>query len=132
MPGLLLTIPYTAVQFLALQQCRRAADERGVTRATFPALSFVTGGVAGAAGTVASYPFDLLRTTLAAQGEPRVYANMVDAARGILGQAGVRGLYRGLGVTLLEIVPYAALQFGLYDALNTAADKARVRTCIFV
>jgi solute carrier family 25 thiamine pyrophosphate transporter 19 len=31
---------------------------------------------------------------------------------------------RGLGVTLVEIMPYAALQFGLYDAFNKAWDAA--------
>lgn len=36
------------------------------------AVSFASGALAGAAATVASYPFDLLRTTLAAQGEPKV------------------------------------------------------------
>lgn len=35
-------------------------------------VSFASGALAGAAATVASYPFDLLRTTLAAQGEPKV------------------------------------------------------------
>jgi hypothetical protein len=90
-----------------------------------PAVSFASGALAGAAGTVASYPFDLLRTTLAAQGEPRVYSGMLDAARGITRRGGPSALYRGLGVTLVEIVPYAALQFGLYDALNAAwADAA--------
>lgn len=48
------------------------------------------------------------------------------AARGIVKQNGVRGLYRGLGVTVLEIMPYAALQFGLFDAFNKACDRARV------
>jgi hypothetical protein len=47
-------------------------------------------------------------------------------ARGIVKQNGVRGLYRGLGVTVLEIMPYAALQFGLFDAFNKACDRARV------
>lgn len=37
-----------------------------------PVVSFTSGAIAGAAATVASYPFDLLRTTLAAQGEPKV------------------------------------------------------------
>ena len=37
-----------------------------------PAVSFASGALAGAAATAASYPFDLLRTTLAAQGEPKV------------------------------------------------------------
>lgn len=125
-PGLLLTIPYTAVQFLTLQQCRRVSSDLGLTSANTPSLSFLHGAVAGAAGTVASYPFDFLRTTLAAQGEPRVYASMADAARGIMRGQGPGGLYRGMGVTLLEIMPYAALQFGLYDKFNKMADDARV------
>ncbi len=39
---------------------------------TAPLVSLASGALAGAAATVASYPFDLLRTTLAAQGEPKV------------------------------------------------------------
>ena len=52
---------------------------------------------------------------------------MTSAARGIVEQHGVRGLYRGIGITLTEIVPYAALQFGLYDIFNNAYSRARVR-----
>ncbi|GFR40456.1 hypothetical protein Agub_g1014 [Astrephomene gubernaculifera] len=128
-PGLLLTVPYTAVQFVALQQVRQAATTYGLTAnpGALPLISLASGALAGAAATVASYPFDLLRTTLAAQGEPKVYGNMWDAARGIVSQRGAAGLYCGLGVTLLEIMPYAALQFGLYDALNALVDVGRVR-----
>jgi hypothetical protein len=74
-PGLLLTVPYTAVQFVALQQVKDTAARLGWTARDSPwapAVSFGSGAVAGAAATVASYPFDLLRTTLAAQGEPKV------------------------------------------------------------
>lgn len=75
LPGQLLTVPYTAVQFVALQQFKAAAVRRGLLQGErAPLLSFVSGAFAGAAATVASYPFDLLRTTLAAQGEPRVCA----------------------------------------------------------
>ncbi|EFJ40054.1 mitochondrial substrate carrier [Volvox carteri f. nagariensis] len=131
-PGLLLTVPYTAVQFVALQQVRQAAAAYGLTGmysnpGSSPLISLASGALAGAAATVASYPFDLLRTTLAAQGEPKVYRNMWDAARGIVSQRGPVGLYSGLGVTLIEIMPYAALQFGLYDALNALVDEARIR-----
>jgi solute carrier family 25 thiamine pyrophosphate transporter 19 len=172
-PGVLLAVPYTAVQFVALQQVRAAAarwlgppppppsppqpDANAKKTASSrrlhlrrnpdalppptppppprkahppwvtPAVSFASGALAGAAGTVASYPFDLLRTTLAAQGEPRVYRGMFDAARGICRNGGPKALYRGLGVTLVEIVPYAALQFGLYDALNAAWRDAAER-----
>lgn len=133
-PGLLLTVPYTAVQFVALHQCKEAAARYGLTGPDRPTsssiVSFGSGALAGAAGTVASYPFDLLRTTLAAQGEPKVYHNIVDATRGIVKEGGVRSLYRGLGVTLVEIVPYAALQFGLYDMFTSAwkASQADRRT----
>lgn len=34
-------------------------------------VMLMSGGMAGAAATLSSYPFDLLRTTLAAQGEPK-------------------------------------------------------------
>ncbi|WIA39300.1 hypothetical protein OEZ86_005417 [Tetradesmus obliquus] len=123
-PGLLLTIPYTAVQFVALQQCKEAAAKLGWTDRSSTVVSFASGALAGAAATVASYPFDLLRTTLAAQGEPKVYKGMTSAARAIYKEHGLSGLYRGLGVTLVEIMPYAALQFGLYDAFNKAWDTA--------
>lgn len=153
-PGLLLTVPYTSVQFVTLQAVKGAAAAKkgrggreraveggsrgGGTGASAAAedapsssssssssslLSFGAGAVAGAAATVASYPFDLLRTTLAAQGEPKVYRGTLDAARGVLARSGPRGLYAGLGTTLVEIVPYAALQFGLYDGLTRAADR---------
>ncbi|KAG7666964.1 hypothetical protein Ndes2526B_g04553 [Nannochloris sp. 'desiccata'] len=122
-PGQLLTIPYTAVQFMTLQHCKHIALDHGL--ATHSVTPFLSGALAGAAGTVASYPFDLLRTTLAAQGEPKVYAGMLDAARGIMKESGVRGLYRGMGITVLEIMPYAALQFGLYDVFNSIADDMR-------
>lgn len=49
------------------------------------------------------------------------------AASGILQARGVQGLYAGLSVTLLEIIPYAALQFGLYDVFNSAYTSARTR-----
>jgi hypothetical protein len=72
-PGLLLTIPYTAVQFVALQQCRGFAERHGILTDS-PLLSFVSGATAGAAATISSYPFDVLRTVLAAQGRPPVRA----------------------------------------------------------
>ena len=106
-PGQLLTVPYTAVQFMALQQCRQVARQFGLQDSPRwqAAVPFVSGAVAGAAATVASYPFDLLRTTLAAQGEPPVYATMTEAGavgRATQAEAGCRatGLLLGLCVAL--------------------------------
>ena len=48
---------------------------------------------------------------------------MVHAARSIVQKQGMRGLYSGLGVTLLEIMPYAAMQFGFYDMFTSAYER---------
>jgi solute carrier family 25 (mitochondrial thiamine pyrophosphate transporter), member 19 len=84
--------------------------------------SFVSGAAAGAAATLASYPFDLLRTVLAFQGKPALYRGMGDAALGIVRHRGVKGLFAGVGITLAEIVPYAGIQFGAYDLLKRSAN----------
>ena len=55
----------------------------------------------------------------------QVYHGVADAMRGVVRQRGVQGLYSGLSVTLLEIIPYAALQFGFYDALTSAYTASR-------
>ncbi|UPR02549.1 mitochondrial substrate carrier protein [Chloropicon primus] len=131
-PGLLLTVPYCAVQFLALETFRSAFQRRrigveGDNREVLSmdrTMSFAGGAFAGVAATAASYPFDLLRTTMAAQGVPKQYPTVFHAARGIVAQRGVfRGLYAGLGATVVEIIPYAALQFGLYDIFTAAYDR---------
>ena len=131
-PGLLLTIPYTAVQFFTLETFKSATAKyrtRNQTeRKIFDSerlLSFVGGACAGVAATAASYPFDVLRTTMAAQGVPRQYPTMLHAARGLVAKRGVLGgMYAGIGVTIVEIIPYAALQFGLYDIFTTLYDRA--------
>ncbi|CAI5529243.1 unnamed protein product [Closterium sp. Naga37s-1] len=134
-PGLLLVMPYTAIQFVVIHRFKslmtgshRTEDHKQL-RAE---LSFVGGSVAGMAATVGSYPFDLLRTVLASQGEPKVYAGMRAACMGIVRERGVRGLFAGLPPTMVEIIPYAGLQFGLYDAFkrqlahyNWSRSKAR-------
>lgn len=55
----------------------------------------------------------------------QVYHSMMEAGRGVVRQHGFEGMYRGLNITLLEIIPYAALQFGLYDTFTAAWSKAR-------
>lgn len=132
-PGLLLVMPYTAVQFVVLQQFKAFAARTTASSSTSSsgrnapqlstALLFLSGSVAGCAATLASYPFDLLRTILASQGEPRVYRTMAAACAGVVGQRGVMGLYFGLTPTLVEIVPYAGLQFGFYDTFKLWAKK---------
>ena len=122
-PALFLWVPYTAVQFATLGEFKRVCAANRVDGSK-PAVAFAGGALAGAAATVCTYPFDVLRTTLAAQGSPRVYDSLAAAATGIVNARGVRGLYAGVGVTLAEIIPASAIQFGSYAALKAIADRA--------
>ncbi|KAJ6688929.1 hypothetical protein OIU85_005358 [Salix viminalis] len=120
-PALLMVMPYTAIQFAVLHKLKTFAA--GSSKAEdhihlSPYLSYISGALAGCTATVGSYPFDLLRTILASQGEPKVYPTMRSAFVDITRTRGFRGLYAGLSPTLVEIVPYAGLQFGMYDTFK--------------
>uniref|UniRef100_A0ACD5WM42 Uncharacterized protein n=1 Tax=Avena sativa TaxID=4498 RepID=A0ACD5WM42_AVESA len=120
-PALFMYMPYTAIQFTVLHKLKTFASGSSRTEDHLhlsPYLSYVSGAIAGCAATVGSYPFDLLRTILASQGEPKVYPNMRSALVDIIQTRGVRGLYAGLTPTLVEIIPYAGLQFGSYDTFK--------------
>ncbi|KAA8527466.1 hypothetical protein F0562_034819 [Nyssa sinensis] len=120
-PALLMVMPYTAIQFTVLHKFKTfaAGSSKTVDHIHLsPYLSYISGALAGCAATLGSYPFDLLRTVLASQGEPKVYPNMRSAFFDIIRIRGFQGLYAGLSPTLVEIVPYAGLQFGTYDTFK--------------
>lgn len=50
-----------------------------------------------------AYPLDLVRTRLAAQTTESYYRGIGHALRTIVQDEGLRGLYRGLGPTLLQV-----------------------------
>ncbi|KAL3648704.1 hypothetical protein CASFOL_005107 [Castilleja foliolosa] len=120
-PALLMVMPYTAIQFTVLHKLKSfvsGSSKSGDHINISPYLSYISGAFAGCAATIGSYPFDLLRTILASQGEPKIYPNMRSALVDILQTRGFRGLYAGLTPTLVEIIPYAGLQFGTYDTFK--------------
>ncbi|KAK1390479.1 Mitochondrial thiamine pyrophosphate carrier [Heracleum sosnowskyi] len=120
-PALLMVMPYTAIQFTVLHKLKTfaAGSSKAEDRIHLsPYLSYVSGAAAGSAATVGSYPFDLVRTILASQGEPKVHPNMRSVFAYIIKDRGFRGLYAGLSPTLVEIIPYAGLQFGTYDTFK--------------
>jgi solute carrier family 25 thiamine pyrophosphate transporter 19 len=82
------------------------------------ANSFLSGALAGACATTATYPLDLLRTRFAAQGRDRVYTSIVASVRHIAEHEGPGGFFRGLGAGVSQIVPYMGLFFASYEALK--------------
>ncbi|KAJ6817092.1 mitochondrial thiamine pyrophosphate carrier 1 isoform X2 [Iris pallida] len=120
-PALLMYMPYSAIQFTVQHKLKTYAANSSKQEDHMklsPYLSYVSGALSGCAATIGSYPFDLLRTILASQGEPKVYTTMRSAFVDIIRTRGIRGLYAGLSPTLVEIIPYAGLQFGTYDTFK--------------
>lgn len=88
--------------------------------------SFISGAVAGALATTATYPLDLLRTRFAAQGRERVYSSLWASIRDIGKDEGPSGYFRGLGAGVSQIVPYMGLFFASYEALKPITANSSI------
>ena len=77
------------------------------------------GGAAGATSLCFVYPLDLARTRLAADVgkgvNDRQFKGLGDCLSKIYKVDGIRGLYRGFGISVAGIIPYRAAYFGFFD-----------------
>ncbi|KAJ9582236.1 hypothetical protein L9F63_003365 [Diploptera punctata] len=72
-----------------------------------PFVHFICGGLAGTIATVASFPSDVVRTRLIAQGEPKVYKGLAQAVTMIYKLEGPSAFFKGLSPTILQVAPHA-------------------------
>lgn len=105
---------------------------------------FVSGMVAGSFATAITYPFDLLRTRFAVQGTSKVrskhiylliqylympmqvYKSLSHAILDINEKEGIKGFYRGLGSSIIQIMPYMGLMFFSYEGLSSIIQNLKV------
>jgi solute carrier family 25 thiamine pyrophosphate transporter 19 len=66
--------------------------------------------------TATTYPFDLTRTQFALQGNDRLFVSMTSFMGHTVSKHGVSGLFTGLPVALVGIMPYMGLNFALYES----------------
>jgi solute carrier family 25 (mitochondrial adenine nucleotide translocator), member 4/5/6/31 len=83
-------------------------------------VSFVAGGLAGGTATTILYPTEFLRTRLALDlgKASRQYRGMWDITTQILSSDGIRGIYKGYGISLVGSVLYRVLYLGGYDVVK--------------
>jgi len=93
--------------------------------AKWMAGNLASGGAAGATSLLFVYSLDYARTRLANDaksaakgGGGRQFNGLVDVYRKTLASDGIAGLYRGFGPSVLGIVVYRGLYFGMYDSLK--------------
>ncbi|KPI44205.1 ADP,ATP carrier protein [Cyphellophora attinorum] len=86
--------------------------------------NLASGGMAGATSLLFVYSLDYARTRLAndaksaGKGGERQFNGLVDVYRKTLASDGIAGLYRGFGPSVLGIVVYRGLYFGMYDSIK--------------
>jgi solute carrier family 25 (adenine nucleotide translocator) protein 4/5/6/31 len=95
--------------------------------------NMASGGLAGAGSLCIVYPLDYARTRLASDvgTGKRDFKGLADClVKTAAGEQGILGLYNGFGVSVLGIIPYRGVYFGLYDSLREKnpykADKGVV------
>ncbi|KAK0740415.1 ADP-ATP translocase [Schizothecium vesticola] len=92
--------------------------------AKWMAGNLASGGAAGATSLMFVYSLDYARTRLAndnkssKKGGERQFNGLVDVYRKTLASDGIAGLYRGFGPSVLGIVVYRGLYFGMYDSIK--------------
>jgi len=83
--------------------------------------SIVAGAAAGFVSSVVTCPLDVIKTKLQAQKTPvgaPGYLGITGTTRDILLRDGFKGLYRGLGPTMLGYLPTWAIYFTVYDGVK--------------
>ncbi|KAB8213930.1 mitochondrial carrier domain-containing protein [Aspergillus novoparasiticus] len=86
--------------------------------------NLASGGAAGATSLLFVYSLDYARTRLANDaksakgGGERQFNGLVDVYKKTLASDGIAGLYRGFGPSVLGIVVYRGLYFGMYDSIK--------------
>ncbi|KAL0488831.1 mitochondrial ADP/ATP transporter [Acrasis kona] len=83
-------------------------------------VQLASGGLAGAGSLCIVYPLDYARTRLASDvGAKRDFNGLWDClSKTARGPSGILGLYNGFGVSVMGIIPYRGVYFGLYDTLR--------------
>ncbi|BGP36112.1 ADP/ATP carrier protein [Rhodotorula kratochvilovae] len=87
--------------------------------------NLASGGAAGATSLLFVYSLDYARTRLAADnkstvkgGGERQFNGLVDVYKKTIAADGIAGLYRGFVPSVVGIVVYRGLYFGMYDSLK--------------
>jgi len=83
-------------------------------------INMASGGLAGAGSLLIVYPLDYARTRLASDvgtGKQQ-FSGLMDCLKKTVASGGVGALYNGVGVSVVGIIPYRGVYFGLFDTLS--------------
>eukprot|EP01018_Ginkgo_biloba_P017103 Gb_26624 [translate_table: standard] len=119
-------LPYSSLNFYTYERykafLRTMADHvEGLNKDNACAemgIRLLGGGGAGITATAVAYPLDVVRTRLSAQTNSAYYKGIMQSMSRICRDEGFRGLYRGLGASLLGVAPNMSLNYCSYETLK--------------
>ncbi|XP_050450565.1 calcium-binding mitochondrial carrier protein SCaMC-2 isoform X1 [Cataglyphis hispanica] len=109
--------PEMALKFMAYEQVKRAIKADNETCELKLYERFCAGSVAGGISQSAIYPLEVLKTRLALR-KTGEFNGMLDAAKKIYKQGGLKSFYRGYIPNLIGILPYAGIDLAVYETLK--------------
>lgn len=119
---------HVAIQFPLYEKFKSMAQARKPTPDTplgLPELFLCAAGSKIFASAIA-YPHEVIRSRLQGQGGLGVekrYTGVASVVRTTIKEEGIRGLYSGLGVTLLRTVPAAMITLSVYEETKHFIEK---------
>ncbi|XP_057289624.1 mitochondrial adenyl nucleotide antiporter SLC25A24-B-like [Hydractinia symbiolongicarpus] len=108
--------PESAIKFFAYEHTKKLFNS-GDTKQLRVYERFIAGSAAGICSQTSIYPMEVLKTRLAL-GKTGQYSGLVDCARKVFKQDGVRVFYRGLTPGLIGVIPYAGIDLCVYETLK--------------
>jgi len=82
-----------------------------------PSERFLAGAMAGVVSTMIIYPLEVIKTRLALSSSSQ-YANIAHMVMSVRQREGWRALYRGMGASIMGIVPYSGTELMVFSLLR--------------
>ncbi|RZF39580.1 hypothetical protein LSTR_LSTR001101 [Laodelphax striatellus] len=129
LPAQLLSAVYGFVQFQTYEVLKQELASDRNKKEHKNHVNFLCGATSGCAATLFSFPFDIIRTRLVAQGNSKAYKGMIDGFFTIYRKDGMPGYFRGSSAALMVSGPLAGCQFLFYELFKNMALSVGLFNC---
>jgi len=116
--------PYAAVQFMAYEKYKQFVMKDIEEGEIHFFRHLLCGSLAGMTAVLATYPLDLMRARMASEvGKNHKYKGIYHGFTTLVRTEGFFSIWKGLGASIQGIVPYAGVNFSVYETLKVLAPK---------
>lgn len=129
----LLGLGHVGIQFPVYERLKAEARKRSTTGQESPVDLLIASGLSKMTAAVITYPHEVIRSRMMDARGPMAGKNVIRTAQQIIRNEGYAGLYVGLRVSLLRVVPNCCVTFVSYEliarwARSQMSEKKRTAT----